>query len=103
MNLQNNFLFHKIYSKDGCNELNKWIDQVKDSGIDMKKAFPMICFKINNKGWYICLWENKLNGIKSSLSYTRYMYNNETFIIADMKDYLNENKDELIKIFEKCN
>ena len=31
------------------------------------------------------------------------MYNNETFIIADMKDYLNENKDELIKIFEKCN
>lgn len=98
-----NFLFHKIYSKDGCIELNKWIDQVEDSGIDMKKAFPMICFKINNKGWFICLWESKLGDIRSSLSYTRYVYNNESYIIADMKDYLNENKDELIKIFEKCN
>lgn len=95
------FLFHRLfYNKDGCDELNKWINQVEKSGIDLINAFPIICFKINNKGWYVVLWKEKVKDIKTNLTYMEYVYKGKSFIIAEMEEYLKENKEALISLFK---
>lgn len=90
------FEFHHLYRKDGNKTLNKWIEQVFESGIDMEKAFPMICMKFNRIGWFCCVWGNKLSNIDyNKLNYTKFEYNDNIYYVFDLLDFINTFTEEL--------
>ena len=47
--------FHQFIQKDGCKELNEWIDQVelnwRENG---RKGLFLLIFKPNNQGFFVC-------------------------------------------------
>ena len=93
------FEYHHLFRKEGNATLNGWIDQVEESGIDMEKAFPIICFKINRKGWFCCCWKDKIADLDySELQHCVY-HHNKTFIVFELETFLNKFKDELAKKF----
>ena len=92
--------FHNLYRGKGCTTLNGWIDQVKESGINMDESFPMICIKINRLGWFCCLWFEKIKTLNlSDINHTVYNYNGEKFIITDLLDFLDKFNQELRNFF----
>jgi hypothetical protein len=94
------FEFHHLFRKEGNNTLNGWIDQVWDSGIDMIKAFPMICFKINRKGWFTCCWKDKIKDLDyTKLQHTVYHYKNNEYVIFELDTFLKTFTNELKKKF----
>lgn len=98
----NDFDFHHLYRAEGNLTLNKWIEQVETSGINLEKDFPMICFKPNRKGWFICLWANKVSDFNFvDLNYTVYKKGDKRFIITDFIQALTTNKENFIKKFSK--
>ena len=81
--------------------MNEWIDQVNESGIDMEKSFPMICFKINNKGWHTVVWSEKIKKLKlNDINYTVYNYKGVEFKIFEMKTFMEKYTEELKKFFK---
>lgn len=95
------FEFHHLFRKEGNNTLNGWIDQVWDSGIDMIKAFPMICFKINRKGWFTCCWKDKIKELDyTKLQHTVYHYKNNDYIIFELHTFLKTFTNELKEKFK---
>lgn len=94
------FSFNHFVRPEGVKELNEWIDQVKESGIDMEKSFPMICFKPNRCGWYMLVWFNKVADLDiSKFPFVYYLYNGEPFMVIEMESFLINNKENLIKKF----
>ena len=90
------FEFHHLYRKDGNKTLNKWIEQVFESGIDIEKSFPMICMKFNRIGWFCCVWGNKLSNIDySKLNHTKFEYKDNIYYVFDMMDFINTFTEEL--------
>lgn len=97
---RNDFSFHQLFREEGVLELNNWIDQVKESGIDMNTSFPMIVFKPNRKGWYLVLWGEKIKDYPlGKESFCFYKYNSEQFVILEMEPFLINNRDYLIRKF----
>ena len=95
------FEYHHLFRKEGNNTLNGWIDQVEQSGIDMDKAFPMICFKINRKGWFCCVWYKNIFGMDfSNIQYFNYIYNNQKYIIFELDTFLKTFTNELRQKFQ---
>lgn len=95
------FDFHHLFRVEGNAILNDWINQVENSGIDMKKAFPMICFKINRKGWFCCLWENKLQKYNfKNIQHFYYCKDDKNFVICELEALLKDFKEELIESFQ---
>lgn len=94
------FNFHHLFRPEGVLELNEWIEQVKESGIDLETSFPMIAIKPNRKGWYLVLWAKKIFDYQlGKESFCFYRYNDEQFLIFDLESFLINNKDYLIKKF----
>jgi hypothetical protein len=94
------FEFHHLYRDKGNLTLNGWIDQVEESGIDMVKSFPMICFKINRMGWFACCWSEKISDLDySNLNHTNYIYNNKKFVIFELDKFITTFTDDLKKKF----
>lgn len=94
------FNFHHLFRKEGVLELNEWIEQVRESGIDMERSFPLVAFKPNRMGWFIMVWGSKISDITlGEQSFSYYKYGDEWFAIFDMEDFLINNKDYLIKKF----
>lgn len=90
------FEFHHLFRKEGNNTLNGWIDQVFESGIDVNNVFPMICFKINRKGWFTCVWKNKIDDLDySKLQHTIYHYKDFDYVIFELDCFLKTFTDEL--------
>lgn len=94
------FEFHHLFRKEGNNTLNEWITQVYDSGIDMVKSFPMICFKINRKGWFTCVWKSKIEDLDyKKLQHTVYHYKDNEYVIFELDTFLKTFTEELKKKF----
>lgn len=90
------FEFHHLYRKDGNKTLNKWIEQVFESGIDMDTSFPMICMKFNRIGWFCCVWGNKLSNIDyNKLNYTKFIYDDNAYYVFDLIDFIKTFQNEL--------
>lgn len=90
------FEFHHLYRSEGNITLNKWIDQVEDSGISLEKDFPMICFKPNRKGWFICVWADKVSEFNfANLNYTVYKKGDKRYVITDFIEFIQQNKENL--------
>lgn len=95
------FSFNMLMDPKGYQQLNEWIDQVNESGIDMEKSFPMICFKINNKGWHTVVWSDKIKKLKlNDINYTVYNYKGVEFKIFEMKTFMEKYTEELKKFFK---
>ena len=95
------FSFNMLMDPKGYQQLNEWIDQVNESGIDMEKSFPMICFKINNKGWHTVVWSEKIKKLKlNDINYTVYNYKGVEFKIFEMKTFMERYTEELKKFFK---
>lgn len=95
------FSFNMLMDPKGYQQLNEWIDQVNESGIDMEKSFPMICFKINNKGWHTVVWSEKIKKLKlNDINYTVYNYKGVEFKIFEMKTFMEKYTEELKKFFK---
>ena len=94
------FEYHHLFRKEGNNTLNELIDQVEESGIDINNSFPMICFKINRKGWFCCTWKDKINDLDySKLQYCNYNYENKQYVIFELDTFLKSFTEELKKKF----
>lgn len=94
------FDFHLLLRENGNATLNKWISQVHDSGIDIEKNFPMICFKPNRKGWFICVGLRKVSHFDlGKLNFSVYRYKDKAYLITDMLRFFELYKDELILLF----
>ena len=94
------FDFHLLLREDGNAVLNKWINQVHDSGIDIDRCFPMICFKPNRKGWFICVGLRKVAHFDLGLlNFSIYRYKDKAYLITDMLRFFELYKDELILLF----
>jgi hypothetical protein len=90
------FEFHHLFRKEGNNTLNSWIKQVHESGIDMVKSFPMICFKINRKGWFTCVWKDKISDMNySGLQHCNYHYDGNDYVIFELDTFLSTFTNEL--------
>lgn len=90
------FEFHHLFRKEGNNTLNGWIKQVHESGIDMVKSFPMICFKINRKGWFTCVWKDKINDLNyTNLQHFNYHYDGNDYVIFELDSFLSAFTNEL--------
>lgn len=90
------FEFHHLFRSEGNNTLNGWIKQVHESGIDMIKSFPMICFKINRKGWFTCVWKDKINDLNyTDLQHFNYHYNGNDYVIFELDTFLKTFTNEL--------
>jgi len=90
------FEFHHLFRDEGNNTLNGWIDQVTESGIDIDEVFPMICFKINRKGWFCCSWKNKISDLDySKLQHFNYHYNSNDYVIFELDALLKTFTNEL--------
>lgn len=95
------FSFNMLMDPKGYQQLNEWIDQVKESGIDLDASFPMICFKINNKGWHTVVWSNKIKNLKlKDINYTVYNYKGDEFKIFEMKTFMEKYTKELKEYFK---
>jgi len=95
------FEFHHLYREDGNKTLNKWIDQVFESGIDMEKSFPMICMKFNRIGWFCCVWGNKLDEIDyNKLNHTKFVYDDNVYYVFELNAFINTFKEELKEKFK---
>ena len=95
------FEFHHLYREDGNKTLNKWIDQVFESGIDMDKSFPMICMKFNRIGWFCCVWGNKLGEIDyNKLNHTKFVYDDNVYYVFELNAFINTFKEELKEKFK---
>lgn len=94
------FSFNLLMDPKGYAQLNEWIDQVKESGIDMEKNFPMICFKINRLGWHTVVWSDKIKSLKlDNINHTIYNYKGEEFKIFEMESFIDKYLDELKQFF----
>lgn len=94
------FSFNMLMDPKGYAQLNEWIDQVNISGIDMEKSFPMICFKINNKGWHIVVWSDKIKSLDlKGLNYNVYYFKDCEYKIFHMETFLDKFNQELRKFF----
>lgn len=94
------FSFNMLMNPKGYAQLDEWIDQVNDSGIDMEKAFPMICFKINNKGWHIVVWSNKIKTFDlKGMNYNVYTHKDCEYKIFHMETFIDKFLDKLKKKF----
>ena len=95
------FSFNMLMDPKGYAQLNEWIDQVKESGIDMETSFPMICFKINNKGWHMVVWSDKIKNLElKDINYTVYNYKDDEFKIFEMKNFMEKYTEELKEYFK---
>lgn len=95
------FSFNLLMDPKGYAQLNEWIDQVKESGIDMEKNFPMICFKINRLGWHTVVWSDKIKSLKlDNINHTIYNYKGEEFKIFEMESFIDKYLDELKQFFK---
>lgn len=95
------FEFHHLYREDGNKTLNKWIDQVFESGIDMDKSFPMICMKFNRIGWFCCVWGDKLGEIDyNKLNHTKFVYDDNVYYVFELNAFINTFKEELKEKFK---
>lgn len=94
------FSFNMLMDQKGYALLNEWIDQVWESGIDMKKAFPMICFKINNKGWHVVVWSDKIKNLDlKGINYTVYNHKDVEYKIFQMENFIERYTEELKEYF----
>ena len=94
------FSFNMLMDPKGYALLNEWIDQVYESGIDMEKAFPMICFKINNKGWHIVVWSDKIKSLDiTGLNHNVYNHKGHEYKIFEMETFLDKFNKELRGFF----
>ena len=94
------FNFHHLYREEGVNDLNDWIDQVYESGIDMEKDFPMICMKFNRVGSFAVCWKNKIEDLDyKKLQHTVYHYKDNEYVIFELNTFLKTFTEELKKKF----
>ena len=94
------FEFHHLFREEGNKTLNSWIDQVWDSGIDMKKGFPLICMKFNRVGSYAVCWKDKIQDLDYvKLQHFNYHYNNNDYVIFELDTFLKTFTEELKKKF----
>lgn len=94
------FEFHHLFREEGNKTLNKWIEQVKESGIDMEKSFPLICFKPNRQGWFVCIWKEKITDFDlTKINHFSYIFNNESFEIFELEKFINSFTEDLKKKF----
>ena len=94
------FDFHLLLREDGNARLNKWISQVHESGIDIERCFPMICFKPNRKGWYICVGLRKVSHFDlGKINFSIYRYENKAYLITDMLTFIELYNNELRALF----
>lgn len=94
------FEFHHMYRPEGINVLNKWIDQVKESGVDLNNDIPLICFKPNRKGWFIVIDLNKISNFEiNKIAYSKYYYKEKAYLITDMLIFLETFTNELKQLF----
>lgn len=95
------FNFNQLVRPEGILELNKWIDQVEESGINMETAFPLIAFKPNRCGWFLVLWGSKIADYQLGKEpFVFYKYNDKQFIIVDLNEFIINNKEYLINKFK---
>ena len=94
------FDFHLLLRENGNATLNKWIDQVHESGIDIERNFPMICFKPNRKGWFVCVGLRKVSHFDlGKLNFSVYRHKEKAYLITDMLTFFNLYNDELRLLF----
>lgn len=94
------FDFHLLLRPDGNARLNKWIDQVHESGIDIERNFPMICFKPNRKGWFVCVGLRKVSHFDlGKLNFSVYRHKEKAYLITDMLTFFNLYNNELRLLF----
>ena len=94
------FSFNMLMDPKGYAQLNEWIEQVWESGIDMEASFPMICFKINNKGWHTVVWSDKIKNLDlKGINYTVYNHKDVEYKIFQMENFIERYTEELKKYF----
>lgn len=94
------FSFNMLMDPKGYAQLNEWIEQVWESGIDMEASFPMICFKINNKGWHTVVWSDKIKNLDlKGINYTVYNHKDVEYKIFQMENFIERYAEELKKKF----
>ena len=94
------FSFNMLMDPKGYAQLNEWIEQVEESGIDMEKNFPMICFKINNKGWHTVVWSNKIKDFDlKNINYNVYNHKDCEFKIFHMETFIDRYLEKLKECF----
>lgn len=94
------FPFHRLFQGE-IPLLNGWLTQVQQ-GIRPEDVW-FISFKINGKGWFICMSEELITSIKD-IQYSKhftYTTNNKNYIIADLKPFLLKNCEILKKSFNE--
>lgn len=98
---RNEFNFHHLLRPEGVNELNKWIEQVEDSGIEIAERFPIIAFKPNRCGWFMVMWGDHVKDFKFDDTFVcNYLYDGRQFKIVDMVDFATKNRKYLEKKFK---
>ena len=94
------FSFNMLMDPKGYAQLNEWIEQVWESGIDMEASFPMICFKINNKGWHTVVWSDKIKNLDlKGINYTVYNHKDVEYKIFQMENFIERYTEELKQYF----
>jgi hypothetical protein len=94
------FEFHHLYRKDGNKTLNKWIDQVYESGINMDTSFPMVCFKPDRQGWFVCVWKEKISDLKyTNLNHTIFNYKDIQYVVFELNTFITTFTEELKEKF----
>ena len=94
------FEYHHLFRKEGNLTLNEWIEQVESSGINLNEDFPMICFKINRKGWFCVCWKNKIDDIDySKLNHCVYNFKENQYVIFELDTFVDTFKEDLKKKF----
>ena len=90
---RNEFNFHHFFRQEGVNELNKWIEQVEESGIDIHERFPSIAFKPNRCGWFMVMWGEHVSDFDfSDTNSVNYIFDNRRFKVVDMIEFATKNR-----------
>lgn len=90
------FRFHQLLQPGPVPQLDEWITQCKDAVED--GDIWMVAFKINLKGWYVCIHEQFVADMKFG---NHSVYRNATegvFYLTDLKTFFDTNKSEILRL-----
>lgn len=74
-------------------KVNSWIDQCLE--IVDEKDIWFVCFKIQNRGWYILVSNNFVDFSSLQSNYITYNYKEKKYIVCNMVEFFNSHKSTL--------